>query len=195
MTTKKKIPIAIPTLLIVVLAASGSLRHVCRNHHSQTRQAPLGRCDGSQQDRGAGQGQDPQGGHGQGCGQRHCQHRLERRTPRVQRGPQRRKRGPLPESHRRLSESIAVEQGDESVFEGRSRVRHRPGDGEDGAADPARIDEAIKKLEDFRVKQADHYRFYDALNFSASFTPPGTISPRPNWHTMRSARLPGRITR
>jgi tetratricopeptide (TPR) repeat protein len=31
-------------------------------------------------------------------------------------------------------------------------------------ADSSKIDEAIKKLEDFRSKQGDHYRFYDAVN-------------------------------
>jgi tetratricopeptide (TPR) repeat protein len=32
-------------------------------------------------------------------------------------------------------------------------------------ADPAKADDAIKKLEDFRKQQADHYRFFDALNY------------------------------
>jgi tetratricopeptide (TPR) repeat protein len=32
-------------------------------------------------------------------------------------------------------------------------------------ADPAKIDEAVKKLEEFRSKQADHYRFYEGVNF------------------------------
>lgn len=31
-------------------------------------------------------------------------------------------------------------------------------------ADPTKADDAIKKLEDFRKQQADHYRFYDSLN-------------------------------
>ena len=31
--------------------------------------------------------------------------------------------------------------------------------------EPAKIDDAIKKLEDFRSKQSDHYRFYDAVNY------------------------------
>jgi tetratricopeptide (TPR) repeat protein len=32
-------------------------------------------------------------------------------------------------------------------------------------ADASKIDDAIKKLEDFRSKQGDHYRFYDCVNF------------------------------
>lgn len=31
--------------------------------------------------------------------------------------------------------------------------------------DPARLDDAVKKLEDFRKSHGDHYRFYDAVNF------------------------------
>jgi tetratricopeptide (TPR) repeat protein len=31
-------------------------------------------------------------------------------------------------------------------------------------ADGSKIDEAIKKLEDFRARQGDHYRFYDCVN-------------------------------
>lgn len=31
--------------------------------------------------------------------------------------------------------------------------------------EPARIDDAIKKLEDFRKAQSDHYRFYEAVNY------------------------------
>jgi tetratricopeptide (TPR) repeat protein len=31
-------------------------------------------------------------------------------------------------------------------------------------ADNSKIDEAIKKLEDFRAKQGDHYRYYDGIN-------------------------------
>jgi tetratricopeptide (TPR) repeat protein len=31
-------------------------------------------------------------------------------------------------------------------------------------SDPAKIDDAIKKLEEFRSKQGDHYRFYDGVN-------------------------------
>ncbi len=30
--------------------------------------------------------------------------------------------------------------------------------------DPAKIDDAVKKLEDFRSKQSDHYRFYEGVN-------------------------------
>jgi tetratricopeptide (TPR) repeat protein len=32
-------------------------------------------------------------------------------------------------------------------------------------SDPAKVDDAIKKLEDFRTKQSDHYRFYEAVNY------------------------------
>jgi len=32
-------------------------------------------------------------------------------------------------------------------------------------ADPAKLDDAIKKLEEFRSKQSDHYRFYEGVNF------------------------------
>jgi tetratricopeptide (TPR) repeat protein len=31
--------------------------------------------------------------------------------------------------------------------------------------EPAKIDDAIKKLEDFRKTQSDHYRFYEAVNY------------------------------
>jgi tetratricopeptide (TPR) repeat protein len=31
--------------------------------------------------------------------------------------------------------------------------------------DPAKLDDAIKKLEDFRKSQSDHYRFYEAVNY------------------------------
>src|SRR5713101_4985588 len=32
-------------------------------------------------------------------------------------------------------------------------------------SDPAKLDDAIKKLEDFRSKQSDHYRFYEAIYY------------------------------
>jgi tetratricopeptide (TPR) repeat protein len=32
-------------------------------------------------------------------------------------------------------------------------------------SDPAKLDDAIKKIEEFRTKQSDHYRYYEAVNY------------------------------